>query len=87
MTDPTDRICAIVHAELTDQHHPRTIPAIEPDTMLADVDCDPLDRLCISVLVEEEFEIAIPDAAIEGWERVADIVRTVRELVGERADG
>lgn len=79
------RICAIIRDELAAQHWTRRYPDIEPDTMLADVDCDPLDRLCITCALDEAFGTAIPDSALEGWESVGDVVATVRELVGEAA--
>ncbi len=44
-----------------------------------DLGADSLDVVDIAMTIEEEFEVEIPDEAVEGIRTVGDIVRFVEE--------
>ncbi len=41
------------------------------------LDIGPIDRLCIACSVEEEYGIELPDATIDAWRTIADVVASV----------
>lgn len=45
-----------------------------------DLAIDSLDRVDLALTLEQEFDIKIGDDRIEGWQTVADVVKTVEEL-------
>ncbi len=80
------RIHEIIRAELAGHYRTRPVPEIISKVHLdADLGMDTLDRCCVTVALDEEFGIMIPDAAMEGWETVADIERTIQQMVGALA--
>lgn len=53
---------------------------ITPDTLIADdLGADSLDVVDLVMSIEDEFEIEVPDEAIEGIKTVSDIVKFVEE--------
>jgi acyl carrier protein len=82
VTDPL----SIITRELQSQHIARAYE-LSPDDALDDIGVDWLDRATITVALEEAFDIELPDAAVEGWQTVGDIVESVRVLAGEGCDG
>ncbi len=72
-----DPILSIVAAAIAHRHWLRPMPDVTLDSDLRELGCDQIDRLCIACAVEEEFGIKLPDAVVEGWERVADVVASV----------
>lgn len=50
---------------------------ITMETTLKDVDIDSLDAFDLAMNIESEFDIDIPDEALEKMRSVADIVRFV----------
>lgn len=83
---PMPDVVAIIRSELTSQHMQRRYPEITPDSALTeDLSVDALDRICIALALEEAFAVEIPDAALERWQTVADIVATVTALAERRA--
>ena len=80
------RIHEIIRAEISDHVRRSPAPEIHSDADLtADLAMDALDRCCVTVAMDEEFGIMIPDSAMEGWETVADIERTIQQMVGALA--
>lgn len=79
MTDPL----SIITRELREQHMARAYSELSPDDMLEDIGVDWLDRATITVALEEAFDIELPDAAVEGWQTVGDVIDSVRVLAGE----
>lgn len=59
------------------------IPRIpmEPGTLLADLGLDDLDKATIAVELDVLYGIEIPDADVEKWLTLADIVATLDRLV------
>lgn len=43
-----------------------------------------LDRVDLAVTLEREFDIKIDDAALEGWQAVGDVVKSVVEKLRAR---
>jgi acyl carrier protein len=66
-----------VIAEHIDRNHPRTKSVDEinlTDNFEDDLDCDSLDNVEITMELEEEFEIEIPDEDIESFTTVQHAV-------------
>lgn len=53
----------------------------DEQNLVADLALDSLDRVDLTVTLEQEFNIDISDAALEEWQTVGDVVKTVEELV------
>lgn len=45
-----------------------------------DLAIDSLDRVDLALTLEQEFDIKIDDAALEEWQTVGDVVKTVEKL-------
>ena len=43
-----------------------------------------LDKMSLACRLDEHFDIYLPDEAIAGWERVADVIASVRGLISDR---
>ena len=54
------------------------------DTCLDDLGFDNLDRQTLAVALDEHFGTYLPDDAIAGWERVADVVASVEALLAAK---
>jgi len=54
---------------------------IPPDS-LYDIGWDSLDRIEISIEIEDEFEIVIPDEVTDGFRTISDIVKAVEARTG-----
>jgi len=52
----------------------------DEQNLVADLALDSLDRVDLTVTLEQEFNIDISDAALEGWQTVGDVVKTVETL-------
>jgi acyl carrier protein len=52
----------------------------EESNLLEDLGADSLDIVDITIALEEEFSIEIPDDEIEDWKTVSDIEKTVQGL-------
>ena len=82
--DLPTRVIAMIARELGVQHVNRVYPDIAPASRLSkDLHVDAIDRQAIACALDEEFGIELPDAAIEGWATVADVIASVVGLVGE----
>ena len=53
----------------------------DEQNLVADLALDSLDRVDLTVTLEQEFNIDISDAALEEWQTVGDVVKTVEALV------
>jgi len=80
MTNSTADITTIIRAVIEAHHICWRAPEIEPDSMLADIGFDALDRVSLACALDEHFEIELPDVVIESWERVADVIASVEAL-------
>ena len=59
---------------------------IEPSTTFAEINVDSLDAIEILFELEEAFdELQIPDEAVQGMERVGQVVEAVDRALAERA--
>lgn len=69
-----DRVAAVLREQLVlEEDHP-----ITPDTSLvADLGCDSLDRIQLSMDVEDEFGIEIPYEDVDKVKTVGDLVALV----------
>lgn len=72
----TARIIAVIKREVGAAHIFRAEPTVDAD-LTADLNLDGLDRICLSIGIEEEFEISVSDEDAEQWASVADILATV----------
>jgi acyl carrier protein len=54
-------------------------------TIAADLGADSLDRIELTMAIEEEFELEIPDEAAEQLVSVADVIAYVERRLRERA--
>ena len=78
----TQKIKAIIAAQLD-----RDISEIKGEASLVDdLGADSLDIVELVMAMEEEFEIEIPDEAIEKIQSVQDVVHYLRKHVGDEAD-
>jgi acyl carrier protein len=48
-----------------------------PNTLLEDLAWDSLDVVEIVMELEEEFDMTIPEATVESWKTLADVIETV----------
>lgn len=53
----------------------------DDQNLVADLALDSLDRVDLTVTLEREFDIKIDDAALEEWQTVGDVVKTMEKLV------
>lgn len=75
MPDTTSRILKLI----SERTHPAALHLLTPDTTLDSLGLCSIERLfTIPVLVEEAFGLdEFPEAEIQGWQMVSDIVRSV----------
>lgn len=73
------RVCAVIAEELGQmQLFRHGKPEVKPEHSLADdLGCGTIDRVCISIAIEEEFGITIDDETAAGWATVADVIACV----------
>lgn len=57
----------------------RTAKKITETTTADDIDMDSLDVFEFIVVVEDEFEIEIPDEVFDTWKNLGDVVEWVHE--------
>lgn len=55
---------------------------ISPTTKLGDLNIDSLDMVEIVMELEEEFDISIPDNAVELVNTVGDLIRLIQQQGG-----
>lgn len=77
----SETILTLIADELAANHPMRVRPEVRPETTLRELGCDAIDRLTISLALEERYGIVVTDAAMHAWNCAADIAATVeREL-------
>lgn len=54
---------------------------ITPETTFEDIDADSLDVVELVMALEEEFDLEIPDEAVENIKTVADIINYIEENI------
>ena len=52
------------------------------DSLLDNLGIDSLDRVEITMIIEEEFLVEIDDEKADIWETVQDIINTIKEIKG-----
>lgn len=77
MTDPTAEVQQIVHDVLTAHHLFRAEPTVTPESSLYDLGVDDLDRIAISMRIEERWGFIVSDQTERDWTHVSDIIATV----------
>jgi acyl carrier protein len=53
---------------------------ITPESTFSDLSADDLDKLEITMALEEEFGTEVPDEEIDRWRTIGDVVRFFNEL-------
>ena len=53
---------------------------VTPDATLAELRLDEIDRLSLAHDLYEAFGVSVPDAAVESWATVGDVIQSVREM-------
>ena len=53
----------------------------DEQNLVADLALDSLDRVDLTVTLEQEFDIKIDDEDTTSWQTVGDVVKTVEKLV------
>lgn len=84
MPDPTADITTILRATIEAHHICWRAPEIEEESSVEDIGFDHLDKMSLACRLDEHFDIYLPDEAIAGWERVADVIASVRGLISDR---
>ncbi len=51
--------------------------AVTRDDTFEGLDIGPIDRMCIAQELDEAFGIELPDATIDAWRTIADVVASV----------
>lgn len=51
---------------------------ITENSTFEDLETDSMDRLCLAIFLEEEFNINIPDEAVKAWSGMPDVIKTVK---------
>ncbi|MDX1501605.1 MAG: acyl carrier protein [Thermoanaerobaculia bacterium] len=66
----------------------KSIPAEEigPETEFAEIHVDSLDAIEILFELEERFDLSVPDEAVQGMERVGQVIEAVERALAERAE-
>lgn len=73
----TDKVLAII-ADVLAGNPMAPRPEVLPEHDLrADLGCDAIDLHEIAMEMEDAFGVEISDAAMERWERVADVIASV----------
>jgi len=54
---------------------------ITPETTFEDIDADSLDVVELVMALEEEFDLEIPDEAVENIKTVGDIINYIEENI------
>lgn len=83
-TDPVTIPAIVTAIRATCETTRRRLGEITPEHTLADLDLCPVDRQCIAAELDEVFSIELPDAAVDGWQTIADIAASVDKF-GEAA--
>jgi acyl carrier protein len=77
-----ERVIEIVGAVLRRAGHNPV--SIEPESnFVEDLKCDGLDMLGIELLIEDEFDLVLPEA-VEHCETVGDLARMVEDFAGRK---
>lgn len=54
---------------------------VTPDAHLrSDLGLDSLDEACVEMVIEEEFQIDVPDGASDDWHTVADVIAFIDSI-------
>lgn len=77
-------IMTLMRAVIEAHHICWRAPEIEEESSLEDIGFDHLDKMSLACRLDEHFDIYLPDEAIAGWERVADVIASVRGLISDR---
>ncbi len=54
---------------------------ITMDSTMDDLQIDSIDAVDLTMAIEDEFDISIPDEELEGFKNVGDVVRYVESCV------
>lgn len=77
-------IMTLMRAVIEAHHICWRAPEIEEESSLEDIGFDHLDKMSLACALDEHFDIYLPDEAIAGWERVADVIASVRGMISDR---
>lgn len=77
----TPAILSLIADQLAANHPMRVRPEVFPETSLADLRVDAIDRLTIALALEDAFGIVVTDEAMHAWTCAADIVATAERMV------
>lgn len=85
MTRDGRSVREVVYEEITLQTE-LPVDKLCDDIALSELRMDSLDRTLVAYGVEEQFDILIPDEAIEGWVTIGDVVGYCETAATERKD-
>ena len=85
MSDLPAEITTIIRATIEAHHICWRPPEIEDESSLDDIGFDHLDKMSLACALDEHFDIYLPDAVIEGWHTVGDVVASVEAHQGREA--
>ena len=76
----------LLYAGIVNPRRPSAEAISDKDELIADLGADSLDRVELSISLEEEFKIEFSDDDVEGFRLVGDVVQAVlRKLGGPQA--
>lgn len=83
--DTLSRVAQIVANELNRARAPRACPPIDAETSFErDLRCCAIDMVCISLEVEDAFDIQLPCEELENCDAVGALAALVDSLLVER---
>jgi len=80
------RLLALIAQHWAEQNPGKPMPGIETATTWRDIEFDPIDLVCLHVMVEDEFEISLPMDA-EDCESVGELAALIGLVCGEAVHG
>ena len=73
--DTFEKVCSIINA-----HFEISETVLSEDTTWEEIGADSIDLVDLISDIEDEFEISIPDEAIEELKTIGDVVNIIEEL-------
>lgn len=77
MKDIEDRVGEVIMSGFP---MPAKIACVRPEhDLVDDLLLDSLDLVSLAIKVEDEFRVQISDDMADGWRKVSDVVKTIKE--------
>lgn len=81
MPDIASEVITIIKGALVGMQVHWSAPEIEENTCLSDLKVDAVDMVCIACALDEHFGFELSDDQVGSWERVADVIASVRDML------